>query len=897
MFGFLSKKDFQQFLETWQQTENSRREEEQKRLEQLQQNSIALLKEMNENKQRGDAESTELHQKQFQQIFEAWQQAENSRREEEHKYLEQLQQNFISILKNASENEHRGNRESIEANQKQLCQFLEAWQQAERSHREDEGKLREELQKNFTDVLQQINSNGHLHFQDLLKEFCANQNSLFQQFCEAWRKDESLLRTEIVERLERIPITAIDHLQKVKVQERKHSDDEKKKERLKAAIALNMCMVSVSQIVDYNDINILKLEYDAILNNLNLQNIIKDEPLLNALKAILDTCHFYILHEKDKEMLKKKQAARLKNIMGKALGGNTFAIFANPNPAALIAGAAVLAGSIAINYKTAKNEVISENEQEEWELQRTALEQLHNLRRTLFETAWRLADIYEFEDKWRLTEKQISIYNNILAEPDPMERYARLEAIQKYFCAYPIFWYYKARAALEVAGNKDRDYEKCDLEEKARRDAYREKALRDLQTFEKANFGNQLLREDVLTASAYMGYAHLLACKYSDSDNKLCDVVIEMETIKEYRTNSNGILTNERKILKERKHVREWIVEKVDCAMEICGMDFELLQMGAYRYLQCGEATKAQAVLQLLVNENYNMIINGKLLSQLLLKNNPVEYEILKKRIENRYSFPYRYIVPRESRNLNSDSDLIQIGVAEKRRVKEFCAPVPLRMELKQGELSEGITIQDTFYRYLRSELYYRFKEIPEAFNKSQQTENTEFIKTALSSFNADKINRIIGFLCLNFNSRLKVDIFQTMDSNEKEKWETDSNEEQEWEKAVSELIEVIQSGSGNCKKTSWLIFKTTCDWESCSSELENFPRQVRKKLDNLAKELACAYMISLNEKTSQLQGNEEELNKHLENILDIADQLDQQIFSNNRHLSALGEDWCVKRK
>ena len=44
MFGFLSKKDFQQFLETWQQTENSRREEEQKRLEQLQQNYIALLK-------------------------------------------------------------------------------------------------------------------------------------------------------------------------------------------------------------------------------------------------------------------------------------------------------------------------------------------------------------------------------------------------------------------------------------------------------------------------------------------------------------------------------------------------------------------------------------------------------------------------------------------------------------------------------------------------------------------------------------------------------------------------------------------------------------------------------------------------------------------------------------
>ena len=41
-------------------------------------------------------------------------------------------------------------------------------------------------------------------------------------------------------------------------------------EQLKAAYALNMCMVSLSQIVDYNDINILKQEYDAILNNLNI---------------------------------------------------------------------------------------------------------------------------------------------------------------------------------------------------------------------------------------------------------------------------------------------------------------------------------------------------------------------------------------------------------------------------------------------------------------------------------------------------------------------------------------------------------------------------------------------------------------------------------------------------
>ena len=80
--------------------------------------------------------------------------------------------------------------------------------------------------------------------------------------------------------------------------------------KLKAACALNMCMVSLSQIVDYQNLEILKMEYDSILNNLNLEKVIKDEALLKALQAIMDACHFYILHAKDKEILKKKQQAR-----------------------------------------------------------------------------------------------------------------------------------------------------------------------------------------------------------------------------------------------------------------------------------------------------------------------------------------------------------------------------------------------------------------------------------------------------------------------------------------------------------------------------------------------------------------------------------------------------------
>ena len=237
---------------------------------------------------------------------------------------------------------------------------------------------------------------------------------------------------------------------------RKLLEKELQAKQKKVAYALNLCTVSLSQIVDYQDVNVLQQEYDSILNNLNMEKIEKDDALLKALKQILDTCHFYLLHAKDKEILKKKQAARLKGALGKALGGgNVLAIFGKPSPWAIAAGVLALAGTAAVRYKSERDKAKLENEIEEWELEKSALEQLHNLRRTLFETAWRLAEKYKFPDRYRLTEKQIKVYNDILSEPDSLNRFERLNLIRDNFEAYPLFWYYLGRAALETANAHD----------------------------------------------------------------------------------------------------------------------------------------------------------------------------------------------------------------------------------------------------------------------------------------------------------------------------------------------------------------------------------------------------------------------------------------------------------
>lgn len=87
------------------------------------------------------------------------------------------------------------------------------------------------------------------------------------------------------------------------------------KEMRKAAYALNLCTVSVSQIIDYNDVNFMEREYEAILNNLNLEEMPKDDALLHILKQLLDVVSFFRIQEGEKKLLEKEYQQKMKNAM------------------------------------------------------------------------------------------------------------------------------------------------------------------------------------------------------------------------------------------------------------------------------------------------------------------------------------------------------------------------------------------------------------------------------------------------------------------------------------------------------------------------------------------------------------------------------------------------------
>lgn len=198
------------------------------------------------------------------------------------------------------------------------------------------------------------------------------------------------------------------------------------------------------------------------------------------------------------------------------------------DPVAMVMSLATQIGSSYMSYRREKANAISSKEEAEITLQTAAIEQFDGLKLELFTTAWRLADEYDFDDEWRLTEKQINQYNKILMDTDEYRKYARLEAISERFIAYPPFWYffghtanYIAEAArMRLAENKQ---ETDELKSKYEKDAatfgtYREKAKGHFEHYFKL-CQNNILREDQLTASFALEYSDLL-CEESLEENR-----------------------------------------------------------------------------------------------------------------------------------------------------------------------------------------------------------------------------------------------------------------------------------------------------------------------------------------------------------------------------------------
>lgn len=372
-------------------------------------------------------------------------------------------------------------------------------------------------------------------------------------------------------------------------------------EQLKAAYALNMCTVSVSQIVDYNDEYILEQEYEAILNNLNLEQMPKDEALLNILVKLLNVITFFRIDKVKRAQIEKKYQRRMKNAIWSAVPN--IGVVVADKPVSVAISLATQVGIGYMNYRREKADAMANKEDSEVELRITAMEQFNALRRELFTTAWRLADEYKFPDRYRLTERQITQYNEILMDTNERRKYERLTAVKDKFEAYLPFWYFMGHSAKYISEDINNGLDS------AAREYYKSLAKEHFEKYDSLNSFN-ILREDELTASFALEYVDLLLLEDKPDNDKIARLIKK--------------------------------------AVEMAGNANDILELCAISYLKIGQTEEAEKLLRMLVNEDYNTAANAKLLSRIYVSEflkgtNPIartQYDILASRVIQAWLFP-----------------------------------------------------------------------------------------------------------------------------------------------------------------------------------------------------------------------------------------------------------------
>ena len=384
-------------------------------------------------------------------------------------------------------------------------------------------------------------------------------------------------------------------MQKIIDKDDNHSEEEK----LKAAYVLNMCAVSISQIVDYNDLYILEQEYDMILNNLNLKQMPKDEALLNIITEILNTISFFRIQDIKKAQIEKKYQQRLNSAIWSAVP--SLNVLVTGNPAVVALSLATQIGTGYMNYRKEKALALNDKEDAELELRITAIEQFNALKRELFTATWRLADEYDFNDEWRITEKQIKRYNEILMDSNNHRKLLRLESLSNQFNAYPPFWYFYANTANKLYHSNDIGVSD------EQNESFKQKALFGYKKYNELNRYN-ILREDQIASTCLLEYADLLLENSADY-NVIEDLLQEVE-------------------IKARN-------------------DFDILQLCAFSYIKIGMINKASNIFSYLVNEEYNSRFNSQLLSGIYvndyINNHSVSsfdsYKILSSLVDSRFLY------------------------------------------------------------------------------------------------------------------------------------------------------------------------------------------------------------------------------------------------------------------
>jgi len=224
--------------------------------------------------------------------------------------------------------------------------------------------------------------------------------------------------------------------------------------KLQVLQSLNLIAVSLTHIMTYNDKVVLDQEYNTIINNLNLSNI-PDADIITLLQELMDLLTNSKIQDHERDYLLTRFDKNVQNELKNRMRSRIFDTDLVLNPYMGILKSVLYTGSFYFNYRSQMDTYAKEKEEGKWAIEAKTMQGLNSFYKKLLKYSWELMRRYKLPDEWRLNEKQLRDYTDILKEPDLERRYRKLERIESSFRKFPPYWYYRGQAAQEIGNNEE----------------------------------------------------------------------------------------------------------------------------------------------------------------------------------------------------------------------------------------------------------------------------------------------------------------------------------------------------------------------------------------------------------------------------------------------------------
>lgn len=323
-----------------------------------------------------------------------------------------------------------------------------------------------------------------------------------------------------------------------------------------AVMALNHMHSALNKIVLYNDKIVLEEEYDNIINNINL-TVIQDQEIVNTITYLMDTLTAFKLTEMEKEQFQREYQEELDNAISGALSGLSIS---GSDPITMGISLITSAGSAYMSYKDDQSNAKKGLDKGKWELKKSAITELNEIRKDFLLTYWKIMKKYKMPDQWRITEKQFTRFVNILKGNDIDKKYRQLLRMKKEMQVFPNYWYELSLIAHQLDKKDDE--------------------LKAIAKYE--SLDDQLLRHNSL-------YSLMLANKIKYLNPK---------------TNKSEIIS---------------ILEKI---YKVDPLNPERKLFLAMQYLQIGDMKKAENLLNENIDDDFLPVVSQRLKINMYLKDN-----------------------------------------------------------------------------------------------------------------------------------------------------------------------------------------------------------------------------------------------------------------------------------